>query len=62
MMPRPQPSRTPGRPASSTERPEWQATDPGAVRCEAYTEHRAEHRRYQGAWRCWRCWPIGGRA
>jgi hypothetical protein len=39
----------------------WQAADPNCVRCAGYQAHRAEHRRFEGRWRCFSCFPIGGR-
>jgi hypothetical protein len=40
-------------------RPDWQAADPDAIKCSAYSEHRAGHRRDGDRWRCWLCWPAG---
>ena len=37
----------------------WRAANPGAIRCNRYSEHREYHRRFEGGWRCFACFPLG---
>jgi hypothetical protein len=55
------PAADPLQPHAKPIRPAWQAADRVTVKCDDYLAHRAEHRRFEGLWRCFACYPIGSR-